>query len=105
MRKVYVVNKSGHDFTPAIEYGELVYLSEGSMNRYKVASMYRTFVDVMQDSHPDDYILLTGLSSMSAIACSIFAYKHGKLNLLLFKDGRYIERRLSLGELIEAESL
>lgn len=103
MSKVFIVNKSGHDFKDAKRFGEFVYLSEGKMDRYAITSVYREFSDVLDKSSGKDYILLTGLTSMCSIACSIFAYKWGCLNLLLYKNNRYIERRLILGELIEKE--
>lgn len=104
MSKVFVVNKSGHDFKDAKRFGELIFLSEGVMDRYACNSMYREFSQHLEESTPDDYILLTGLSSMGSVACSIFAYKHGCLNLLLYKNNRYIERRLMLGELITKDN-
>ena len=91
-RKVYIVNKSSHDFKPAEKYGEVVFLSDGSMNRYATNSMVRQFEDAMEGSSEDDYIVPCSLNVMNSIACAIFAHKHGKLNLLLFKDGLYIER-------------
>jgi len=91
-RKVYIVNKSSHDFKPAENYGEVVFLSDGSMNRYATNSMVRQFEDAMEGSSEDDYIVPCSLNVMNSIACAIFAHKHGKLNLLLFKDGLYIER-------------
>lgn len=103
MSKVFIVNKSGHDFKDAKRFGEFVYLSEGKMDRYAITSVYREFSDVLDKSSEKDHILLTGLTSMCSIACSIFAYKWGCLNLLLYKNNRYIERRLILGELIEKE--
>lgn len=103
MSKVFIVNKSGHDFKDAKRFGEFVYLSEGKMDRYAITSVYREFSDVLDKSSEKDYILLTGLTSMCSIACSIFAYKWGCLNLLLYKNNRYIERRLILGELIKKE--
>ena len=98
--KVFVVNKSGHDFKDAERFGELVFLSQGKMDRYGITSVYREFVEILDKSDTDDYILLTGLTSMCSIACSIFAFKWGCLNLLLFKNNRYVERRLILGELL-----
>jgi len=92
MRKVYIVNKSNHDFSPARNYGELVFLSEGPMNRYSTNNMMRAFTEKMRLSHDDDYIVPCSLNVMNSIACAIFAHKHGKLNLLLFKEGSYIER-------------
>lgn len=92
MKRVYVVNKSAHDFGPAAKYGEVTFLSEGSMNRYATNSMMRLFKDKMKDSEGTDYIVPCSLNVMNSIACALFARKHGRLNLLLFKDGIYIER-------------
>ena len=91
-KRVYVVNKSSHDFKAAEKYGEVKFLSEGSMNRYATNSMIRQFGDAMELSEPEDYIVPCSLNVMNSIACAIFAHKHGCLNLLLFKDGLYIER-------------
>ena len=89
---VYVVNKSSHNFSPAEEYGNLVFLSEGSMNRYSTNNMVREFSRIMKDSSPGDYIVPCSLNVMNIIAGAIFASKHKKLNLLLFRNGEYIER-------------
>lgn len=97
MPKVFVVNNSAHDFSPAAEYGDLIFLSEGAMNRYATNNMHRQFSEKLRDSMPEDYILLCGLSVMNAVACSIFAHKHGRLNILLFKQGIYVERNIVLG--------
>ena len=91
-KKVFVVNKSAHDFKPAEKYGEVVFLSEGSMNRYSTNFMIRQFKEIMESSEKGDYIVPCSLNVMNSIACAIFAHKHGCLNLLLFKDGIYIER-------------
>lgn len=91
-KKVYIVNKSAHDFKPAESYGKVIFLSEGSMNRYATNSMIRLFKESMTESEPNDYIVPCSLNVMNSIACAIFAHRHGRLNLLLFKDGVYIER-------------
>lgn len=98
MAKVYVVNKSSHDFSPALQYGDLVFLSEGPMNRYATNNMVRLFEDGMKSSEPNDYIVPCSLNVMNSIACAIFAYKHGRLNLLLYKEGVYIERNHVLND-------
>lgn len=92
MPNVFIVNKSAHDFSEAEKYGDVVFLSEGPMNRYSTNNMIRQFKDKMKNSEPDDYIVPCSLNVMNSIACAIFAHKHGTLNLLLFKSGTYIER-------------
>ena len=90
--KVYIVNKSSHDFRPAEEFGDIVFLSEGPMNRYSTNNMVRVFRNKLKSSSPNDYIVPCSLNVMNSIACAIFAHLHGKLNLLLYKQGHYIER-------------
>jgi len=94
MRKVFITNRSAHDFGPAEKYGKLIFLSEGPINRYATNSMHRMFESMMKDSSKTDHIVLCSLNVMNSIACSVFVHKHGRLNLLLFKDGKYIERNL-----------
>jgi hypothetical protein len=98
--KVYIVNKGAHDHSDAERFGELVYLSEGSINRYSTNNMYREFSEILCKSKPEDYILPTGLTIMSNIACAIFAIMHKRLNLLIYKasrtggPGRYVQRSM-----------
>ena len=89
---VYIVNKSSHDFSAAKKFGEIIFLSEGPMNRYATNNMYRVFSEVLKDSNKCDYIVPCALNVMNSIACAIFAHLHGGLNLLLYKSGDYIER-------------
>ena len=107
--KVYIVNKGGHNHEDAQRFGELVALSEGNINRFAANSIYRRFVTLLRNSSPEDYILITGLSIMSSIACSIFGRLHGRLNLLLYKttrgerEGYYVERTIMIDELLSHE--
>lgn len=93
-KKVYIINKSCHDFSPASQFGELVFLSEGSLNRFGTAEMHRRFIHGLKNSSSNDYILISGMAIMSSIACAIFAIKHNRLNLLLWKSDKkeYAER-------------
>jgi hypothetical protein len=98
MPRVFVVNKSSHDFSPAAEFGELVYLSEGPMNRYEANNMARQFLPHLLCSSKEDYLLPCGLSIMNMIAASVFAHLHGRLNLLLYKNKVYKEINLVFDE-------
>jgi len=98
--KVFIVNKGAHDHSDAERFGTLEYLSEGSINRYSTNSMFREFYPKLLESGPEDYILPTGLTIMSNIACAIFACLHRRLNLLIYKasrtggPGRYVQRSM-----------
>lgn len=104
MAKVYIVNKGSHDHSDAERFGKIEYLSEGSINRYSTNTMYREFYPKLSESHEEDYILPTGLTIMSNIACAIFAMFHGRLNLLIYKasrsggPGRYVQRSMILNQ-------
>ena len=106
MQRVYIVNRGGHNHTDAKRFGRLIFLSEGEVNRYATNVMYRAFTEKLRKSTPSDYILITGLSVMSSLACSIFSRLHGQLNLLLYQnpgpgeDGHYVERTVMLDELL-----
>ena len=97
-RKVFVVNKSAHDYSDAERFGELIYLSNGPMDRYGINAIHRKFEYTLRESLEVDYILICGLTVMNIVACSIFSSLHGRLNLLLFKSGKYIERNLIIGK-------
>jgi len=96
MRRVYIVNRSPHDFSRAERFGRLVYLSDGSINRFSVSHMARLFKEALVDSEPSDYLVLCSLNVMNAVASGVFAAKHKRLNLLLYKRGDYEERNIVL---------
>ncbi|MBT7188306.1 hypothetical protein HN911_13380 [Candidatus Bathyarchaeota archaeon] len=99
--KVFIINSSGHDFSKAEKFGELVVMTEGTVNKYSITSMARNFQPFIEESQPDDFLLQSGPVVLSMIAASMFAEKHGILNLLLWRseeDGndRYVQRTLRL---------
>jgi len=104
--KVFIPNRSGHDFSAAESYGELVFVSEGYIKKYNIAEMYRLCAEVIEASDETDYILQTGLPTLFGVLCASFAFKHGRLNLLLHEvntsmpHGRYVERQLVLDQLM-----
>ena len=102
MSKVYIVNRSIHDYSAAEKFGELVFLSEENMPKFSTSKAYRQFWEVLKDSKPTDHLLISGLPMLGIVAAFILTKKHGRLNLLLFNpsDGMkkdYIER-IIMGE-------
>jgi len=94
MPTVYIVNKSYHNFDAVAPFGTPKFLSDGIMNRYGTNFMARQFEEAMEGSLPSDYLVPCSLNVMNMIAAAIFVHKHGRLNLLLYKKGTYIERNL-----------
>jgi hypothetical protein len=100
-KKVYVTNKSGHNFQDALRFGdEIIYLSEGRVSPFAVNSLYRDFAEALRDSTPEDYLVMTSLPILSIIAASILARKHGRLNILIYREGKYCERNIMVDELL-----
>ena len=92
IKKVFIVNKSSHDFSKAKDFGELIFLSQGPMNRYNTNDIHRQFLEILKTSKKNDYIVPCSLNIMNIIACTIFVHIHKRLNLLLYKNGSYLER-------------
>lgn len=96
MPKVYVPNKGAHDYSAAERFGRLVYCTEGTLQKYNTSQMVRELSAAMVGSTADDFIMLTSLSTLCSVACAIFAKKHGRINLLIFKDDDYVCRKIVL---------
>lgn len=96
MPTVFVINKGAHDYSAAEAFGQLSYCTEGLVDKFSVSQMVRIFKDKLKDSQPDDYILITSLTTLCSVASAVFALKHGRLNFLIYRDDRYIERKVVL---------
>lgn len=98
---VWVINRSAHDYSGAARWGNIRFMSNGPVNRYATSKIFRMLNESLRSSKNNDYILLTGLTVMACIACSIFALRHKRLNLLIFRPAThtYVERRMNLENL------
>lgn len=94
MNRVYITNRSAHDYSAASVYGELRYITERSVDRFNVNNMVRMAEEAFIEATENDYILLTSLNILCSVCCAVYAAKFSRLNLLLFKDGKYIERKV-----------
>src|SRR5574340_902970 len=99
--KIFVPNKGTHDFSPAERFGELVYVTRGEISKFATGVMARAWAKVLAESSPNDFILVTSLTTLCSIGCAMFALKHGQLNQLIFRNGAYISRRLMLKQVLE----
>lgn len=88
---VYVPNQAGHDYTQADSFGEVVYITKGRIRKYDLQAFYEQASRVMSGSAPSDYILISSLNSICAVCSAIMAAKHGIINILLYRQDRYVE--------------
>lgn len=97
MPKIFIPNKSHHDFSPAHQYGDFVFLTDGWVSPLQVNSIYRLCYDKMKDCTVDDYLLISSLPMINVAAASIMAMKNnGMLNFLIFDHGNYLPMRISV---------
>ena len=99
--KVFIPNQSAHDFSDALRYGDLDFISYGEIHCFSVGNMARRWMTKLLKSSDEDLILITSLTILNCVGCAIFGYLHGRLNLLLFKNERYIKRTLDFKQLKE----
>lgn len=108
VKKVYITNVAGHDFTPAKSYGELRFITTGYVS---FQSLDRVKADIAQsilESDPEDWLCLTGVPILQVVSAVAWFYKHGKVNLLVWdrkKRDRYRELKLSKHNFDEIWSL
>lgn len=97
---VYVPNRGAHDYEDAKQYGELVFLTSGVVERYRTNTIYRELMVGMADAQADDYLLVSSLSILNSIISGILARQFGKINFLLFRDGKYLLRTVNIDSLL-----
>lgn len=99
MPKVFIVNKGGHDYSPALQYGELVFLSENKLNPFKIGRVLSSFKTLLSTATDQDYLLPCSLGALNALAGWILGNMGLKLNLLIFdKAGYYVPRNVVFSE-------
>jgi len=98
-QRVFIPNKGHHDYSDAKRFGALHFVTKGIQNKYGIANMARCWEAALEDSCPTDFILQTSLSILTSIGVASFAMKHdGRVNLLLWQGGKYIERTIILNK-------
>ena len=98
--KVFIPNKGFHDYAAAERFGELVYITEGSVNRFEANQIARMCAEALSQANAGDYILISSLPVISAIASAMFVSKFGRLNLLIHDSrvGNYVSRSVLIKE-------
>jgi hypothetical protein len=91
---VFIPNKSGHDFSDSVRYGASIYVTSGEVNRFSVMHMARKWYSALAKSKKEDYLLLTSLTILTVIGSAIFGWLHGRINLLIYRNGKYMARTI-----------
>lgn len=106
--RVYVPNKSFHDFEAATRFGEFVYLTQGRLPpKFNMNDVARRCQEVLQDAKEFDYLLISGPHSVCSVATAILAYRFGRINYLVWDPaiGDYVSRPILLTRMLEREEV
>lgn len=94
MAKVYVVNNGGHDYSDAERFGEVVFCTDAFIRRDDTGLMYRALHEALKDAEPEDYLMMSSLTSMCVVASGILVEKFGQLNMLILHNQQYTARKV-----------
>lgn len=95
-RKVYILTDGGHDYSDATRFGTIEFCNVTVRNKHDIAHMYRELRESLYNSCYDDLLLISSLTSLCSVAAAILSYMHGRVNFLVYQDGKYVERNLVL---------
>lgn len=98
--RVFIPNKGAHDYTAAEQFGDLVFITEGTINKFAIDTYYRTAIDFMKDAEPQDFLLVTSLNSACSICAAILSRRFGIVHFLMFRRNKYIERTIHVDNLL-----
>lgn len=96
MKKVFVLNDTGHDYRDAERFGKVVICTDTSVDRWDISKMYVRLRECLKDASSQDYIMISSLTSLCSVAAAIMAERFGEVHFLLYRDGKYIARDLIL---------
>lgn len=96
---VWIPNKSGHDFSMASRYGTPEFVTTGLVNRFSIGYIARKWMACLIRSRPTDFVLVTSLTILTVVGAAIFGHLHHRINLLIFRNGKYIARTILFDQL------
>ena len=90
MPTVYILNgNSNLDYSDAQRFGDVVFVTKGPLPAHDISFISGAVELALRESSPEDMLVIGSLQSLCTIAGAIFAAKHGRVNLLLYRRNRY----------------
>lgn len=91
--RVFVANFAGHDYMPAEQYGELVFITKGFISFQSLDRVKYQVALVVSKSHKDDWLALSGTNIVNVLAAVLWFSMHGVVKVLNFdkNTGKYRE--------------
>lgn len=107
MKKVFIVNSAGHDYSKAHEHGEVVILTEGNINPMKLDRLLYTLQQKLKTAEEEDLILISGHQTINCLTAMVMMDRFDRANFLVFdaKLRTYIPRTITRSQLKEESHL
>lgn len=81
--KVFVTNFAGHDYTDAERFGELTWITKGYVSFHSLDRVKFAICEKIMASAPQDWLLLSGIPVISALAAAFWYHRHKQVKLLV----------------------
>lgn len=93
--------QSSLDYTTAQAYGSLRPLTNGKYSIFRTTKIIEDIAHGISTTEPEDYLLFSGSSVISALALCLWLMHHGQCNILLWdaQEKRYVDRLITRGDL------
>lgn len=98
---VWIVNRGGHPYDAAKEYGRLLALTSGQVNHFATDRFAYMITQRLSMATADDFVLISGSPMLNIIAALVWITKFRKIKLLQWSDkqSRYILRTLTMRDI------
>lgn len=95
--KVWVVNTSKHDYSPASKYGSITPVFQGNIYIFDAHAVVKDALRIL-DEHagPEDYVLLAGYTFLNIIVGHYMMERFGRVNSLIFSQRKNEYRPVTL---------
>lgn len=98
MARVFVLNKSAHDFSSAESFGELIFVTDGHYNIFNTGQLIQFLANFFSDfDSQEDFLVMSGSPFVASLAFTYLINNVNSVKLLLFdaKQRIYIPRTLT----------
>lgn len=94
---VWLVNEGGHDYSSLEEFGRVVPLTRGGVNPFGPDRLMVMLAARLAHANSDDYLAISGLPLLNALAIAMWLVRFGRVRLLQFstKQSRYQKLEVS----------
>lgn len=94
---VWLVNEGGHDYSSLEEFGRVIPMTKGGVNPFGPDRLMVLLATRIAHAKPDDFLAISGLPLLNALAIAMWLKKFEMVKLLQFstKQNKYLKLTLS----------